>query len=430
MNDDPSPGHSGSAQELITRALENPGCFEALFEQMKDPVACPFPAEVRARALNWLGHTLVQMERFEQAAPCFEEALTVPDDPVRTAERHNNLGMVLGQLGEYEEELQCYERALALMPAPLTHLNLSLAILRLGNFAQGWREYEHRWGEGAPQWTARRSFPQPLWGGSDISGRRLLLYAEQGLGDTLQFVRYVPKVIERGARVILEVQPSLKQLLSGLPDLTALVAGGEPLPEFDLQCPLLSLPLVFRTTLETIPRAIPYLHAGQEARQVWTKRLGEETRFKVGIVWSGSPHHNKDRTRSLPAECMGPLLALRGASFYSFQVGERSIDCHHLETFGPLQDLSPLLTDFSETAAALAQMDVLISVDTAMAHLGGALGLETWLLLPAVADWRWMVDRTDSPWYPTLSLFRQETRGDWDSVVKRVRTELQARLEA
>jgi tetratricopeptide (TPR) repeat protein len=411
----------------IAHSLNELTAFEAAIPHFREALRFPLAPVVKAQALNGLGHALVQLERFEEALPCFQAALLIPDDAAPTAERHCNLGMALGELGRFEDELNCYERALALAPTALTHLNYSLALLRQGDFAQGWREYEHRWGDNAPQSRMRRGFTQPLWDGGDISGQRILLHAEQGQGDTIQFVRYVPLVAARGATVILEVQPALKRLLSRLPGLSALIARGEPVPQFDVQCPLLSLPLAFRTTLETIPSHIPYIEPGEEARRAWEARHGRETNLKVGLVWAGSPSHKKDRTRSAPVECLAPLLGIRGVRFFSFQVGPRSADCERLKQSGQVTDLSPLLTDYNESAAALVQMDLLISVDTSVAHLGGALGLETWVLLPAIADWRWLIGRADSPWYPGMKLFRQTGKGDWSSVAEQVREQLQLR---
>jgi Tfp pilus assembly protein PilF len=419
--------HAFIAHTLNDLASNDRACFEAAIEHFRQALTFALEPKVRAKALNGLGHALAQTGRFEDAADCFVEALSVPDDPAPTAERHCNLGAALGQLGRLEEEVKCYDRAIALAPAPLTRFNLSLAALRLGDFALGWREYEQRWGTGAPQGGSGRSFAEPLWAGGDISGRRILLHAEQGLGDTIQFVRYVPLVAARGATVSLEVQPVLKRLLSGLPGPAAVIARGEPLPEFDVQCPLLSLPLAFGTVLETIPGRIPYLKAGEEARQAWAERIGPETRLRVGLVWAGSPGHKKDRIRSVPVTSLAPLLEIPDVCFYSFQVGPRSADCGCLAPYGPLSDLSPFLTDFHETAAALAPMDLLISVDTSVAHLGGALGVETWVLLPAVADWRWMTGRADSPWYPGMRLFRQTARGDWPPVLEQVREQLRDR---
>jgi tetratricopeptide (TPR) repeat protein len=413
---------------FIASSLANLGCYEEAIAHFGYVSQAALPARTCAAALNQLGHVLACLERFDEAAPCFLGALAVPDEPEAMALRHGNLGSVLGQVGEYAEELQCYERALAIRPSPLTRVNRSLALLRLGDFLNGWREYEHRWGHGAPQEKTRRGFAEPLWTGGPVSGRRILLHAEQGFGDTIQFVRYVPLVAARGAEVILEVQPPLMRLLQGVPGVQHLIAHGDPLPAFDLQCPLLSLPLAFGTKVSTIPNCLPYVCTDAAVRKPWARRLDTEKRLKVGLVWAGSPAHGKDRTRSAPAECLAPLLRTEGAAFYSLQVGGRPGDYERLAAAGPLCDLAPLLTDFAETAAAIEHLDVLIAVDTAVAHLGGAMGAETWLMVPYVPDWRWMLNREDTPWYRNMRLFRQPARGDWPAVVERMRQELAAKI--
>jgi tetratricopeptide (TPR) repeat protein len=409
--------------ELASRILGDQACCEAMLARFRRPSFDGLDPRICARGLNWLGHVLVQRERFAEAEACFRKALEAPDDPVRTAERLSNLGVALGQLGRLDEELDCYERALALSPSPLARFNHAISRLRMGDFAGGWPEYESRWGRGAPQGGSRRAFAEPAWDGSPLDGRRILLYAEQGLGDTLQFVRYAPLVAAAGGRVILEVPASLERLLVSVEGIEAVVQPDGPRPEFDLQCPLLSLPGIFGTTVETIPDRVPYLAPSEEARRAWERRLASVAGLRVGLVWAGSQHHGKDRTRSMPlGTLLGFLPAGQELSLHAFQVGPRRADLAGAPL--PVLDLAPELTDFNETAAALLQMDLLLTIDTSVAHLGGALGVETWLCLPSVADWRWLSGRADSPWYPGMRLFRQPAPGDWASVVERVRREL------
>jgi hypothetical protein len=259
-----------------------------------------------------------------------------------------------------------------------------------------------------------------------LSGKTILLYAEQGVGDCLQFARYAPLVARRGARVLLAVHRELKALLSNLAD--AVFAEGEPLPPFDLRCPLLSLPLAFGTTLATIPDNVPYVHADAEQVARWQTRLGPSGSLRVGLAWSGNPAHKNDYRRSLAFDCLAPVLALPDVQFVSLQKKVRPADAERLRR-SPLIDLAAELNDFADTAAVVASLDLVIAVDTAVAHLAGAMGKPTWVLLPFSPDWRWLLDRDNSPWYPTARLFRQPRIGDWASVIARVAEELWRRAD-
>jgi hypothetical protein len=268
-----------------------------------------------------------------------------------------------------------------------------------------------------------RAYPVRQWNGEDIAGRTILLHGEQGFGDTIQALRYVPLVAARGGRVLLDVPPPLARLAARLPGVAELVTEGQAPSRFDFHSPLLSLPRAFATAPETIPADIPYLSAEPEAIARWGDATAGDG-FKVGLVWAGSPLHRSDARRSIAVEKLEPLLRLPGARFFSLQVGERAADLARLAP-GLVTDLAPKLSDFAETAAVIAHLDLLITVDTAVAHLAGALGRPAWVMLRRVPDWRWLIDREDSPWYPTLRLWRQRTRGDWDEVVRRVRAALQ-----
>jgi hypothetical protein len=293
-------------------------------------------------------------------------------------------------------------------------------LLVLGHLSEGFVKYEWRWKLGT---LVPRGFPVPLWNGEDCAGRTIMLHGEQGYGDTIQGLRYVPMVAARRARVILEVPQPLLRLATSVSGITELVAAGQTLPRFDLACPLLSLPRAFATTLETIPADVPYLAAPAEALTQWRERLaGPE--FKVGFAWAGSKLHRSDAQRTIDIETLAPLLELEGVRWFSLQVGERAADLARLPE-GFVIDLAPQLTDFAETAAAIAHLDLVITVDTAVAHVAGALARPAWVMLRSRPDWRWLLDRADSPWYPTLRLFRQSERGDWDEVVPRVREALQ-----
>jgi hypothetical protein len=256
--------------------------------------------------------------------------------------------------------------------------------------------------------------------GSDLTGRRLLLWAEQGLGDTIQFVRYATQFARQGARLVLECAPQLERLMQSLSGIDSVVTRETSPGEFDVHLPLLSVPRLFGTTTHSIPAAVPYLAPAAADRERWRAELGGGEGLRVGLVWAGSPTHADDRNRSIAPELLEPLLELPGVRWFSLQIGARADHAPR----GPLTDLAPRLVDFAETAAVIANLDLVLSVDTAVAHLAGAVGAPVWTLLPYVPDWRWMLDRDDSPWYPTMRLFRQQHRGEWQPVIERVAAEL------
>jgi Flp pilus assembly protein TadD len=370
--------------------------------------------------LSNLGSTLYQLSRFEEAVKELSRAAWLR--PV-SADACVNLISTLAAMRRPYEGLEWCGRGLAWYPdEPRLYYGRALALLLSGQLGPGWKDYEWRWKSGQLE---PRQFAVPLWDGADPHGRTVLLHAEQGLGDTIQFVRYVSLVAARGATVVLEAPKTLMRLLSGLPGVHKLIARGDELPPFDWQCPLLSLPLAFGTTLESIPNQVPYLHADHELQSKWKTRLNSGGRLKVGLAWAGSPTHLNDHNRSIPFERLLPLLDVPGTAFYSFQVGPAVRDLERLGVSGRVQDLSPdLAPDFAQTAAALAEIDLLITVDTSVAHLAGALGVRTWLLVPYAPDWRWLLDREDSPWYPGMRLFRQSAPKDWPGVVGRVTEEV------
>jgi hypothetical protein len=289
--------------------------------------------------------------------------------------------------------------------------------LLVGDFGRGWEQYEARW-DTTQLAAMKRNFPQPRWRGShDLAGKTILLHAEQGLGDTIQFCRYVPDVAERGGRVVLEVQRPLHALMRTLAGAAEVISRGDPLPAFDLHCPLLSLPLAFGTTLKTVPSATPYLRASSSAAADWDARLGEKRRPRIGLAWSGS--YGNDPSRSIG---LAPLLSLLeiDATFVSLQKDVRAADAGVLRGRRDLIHFGDALTNFSDTAALVSTLDLVISVDTSVAHLAGALGKPVWVLLPFVPDWRWLLDRETSPWYPTARLFREDGTRTWDTAIARV----------
>jgi hypothetical protein len=269
-----------------------------------------------------------------------------------------------------------------------------------------------------------RNFSQPLWlGDGDIKNRTILIHAEQGLGDTLMACRYAPILASLGARVIAEVQPSLKSLLETLDGISQLVAKGEPIPPFDVHCPIMSLPLAFKTTLQTIPAKVPYLTVSENIIKKWRAKL-TGTEIKVGIAWAGNPNHVQDLDRSIPLKDLLPILGVRGTRYFSLQKDFRHGEKQMLDIYSQIARLDPEINDFQDTAAIMMSLDLVISCDTSIVHLAGALGKPAWVLLPFNPDWRWLLDRSDSPWYPTARLFRQTTRGEWSTVVDDVCAEL------
>jgi hypothetical protein len=291
----------------------------------------------------------------------------------------------------------------------------------MGDFERGWKEFEWRW-EVKEASVRRHGFDQQrLWRGEQpIAGKTILLHAEQGLGDTIQFVRYVPDVAALGAKVIVQVHPELKTLISSVAGADGVIGKSEHVPSFDLHCPLLSLPVAFNTRLVSIPAKIPYLSGTSERTASWADRLPKSATPKIGIAWAGNPKHANDGWRSIALPRLMPLLSASGFQFVSIQKDLRDGDLEFLRKQPQLIHLGDQITDFSETAAIMPHLDLVVTVDTAVAHLAGALGRPVWVLLDHTPDWRWMVEREDSPWYPSARLFRQQTGGDWESVVGRV----------
>jgi hypothetical protein len=339
------------------------------------------------------------------------------------ADAHNNRGQSLRDVKRYEEALASYDAALAVQPGHvMAHCNSAAVRLLLGDFKRGWSDYEWRWKK-ASVVRSNRNFPQPQWRGEDIAGKTILLHSEQGFGDTIQFCRYVPLVVARSAQVVFEVQAQLHALMAGIPGAAQVVARGSPLPAFDVHCPMLSLPLAFGTELGTIPAERAYLSVPEEKARNWRMRLAAERRCLVGLAWSGSRGHEEDRKRSIALDTLLPLLD-SDATIVSLQKDVRSADAAVLNARSDILHFGDEWHDFSDTAALISQLDLVISVDTSVAHLAAALGKPTWLLLPEVPDFRWLLGREDSPWYPAMRLFRQDEHRDWESVIARVRDAL------
>ena len=379
-----------------------------------------------AATLLGRGSALHELRRHKEALACFDRALTLaPDD----AAALNNRGAALQELQRYDDALASYARAVALRPDYAeAHYNNGVCRLLQGDLDGGWPEFEWRWQTAAVA-DYNPPFARPLWlGREEIAGKTLLLHPEFGLGDTLQFCRYARLAAARGARVVLQVQPALKTLLSGMPGVEV-IARGEVAPDHDFHCPLLSLPLAFGTRLDTIPAAAPYVAAAPDLIAKWTRRLGPRTRPRVGLVWSGNPKQPNDRNRSSRLAALRPLLGLP-AQFVVLQTEMRGEDRAVLAAHPEIAHFEGEFADFADTAALMALMDLVITVDTSGAHLAGAMARPAWVMLAHVPDWRWLLGRDDCPWYPTMRLFRQPKAGDWASVVQRIGRELPLFLQS
>jgi tetratricopeptide (TPR) repeat protein len=339
-----------------------------------------------------------------------------------------NRANVLCELRRFDEAFAAFAATLALDPAHAgAHWNEGLARLLLGDFQAGWEKYEWRW-QTESQRHQRRDFAQPLWLGNEpLAGKTILVHAEQGYGDTLQFVRYLPQLAALGAKVVLEVQPNLTSLLAGVKGASQVIPKGASLPPFDMHCPMMSLPLALKTSLNSIPSNIPYLEAPNERLRKWQDRLSPRRGLRVAFAWAGSATHKRDLARSIPLAKLQTLFQAVHAQnnqtieWLSVQRDLRDGDAEILKVHSHVQQLGPALNDFGDAAAVLSLADLVITVDTAIAHLAGALGRPVWVLLPFSPDFRWLLDREDSPWYSSARLFRQPSMGDWDSVITRVR---------
>ena len=433
-------------------ALAELGRFEDALASLEKALTI---APGNADAWTHCGNVLFALKRHEEALACYDKALAIRPHHAKT---HNDRGVALAELGRLKAALESYDKAISLKPDPAealnnrglalvelgcideaiesylaataiktdfaeAHFDEALCRLLVGDLPRGWEKYEWRWKRKDRRWKIR-DFPQPKWlGDADVRGETVLLHTEQGLGDTIQFCRYAPLVADRGADVVVVVQPALRSLLESLPGRVRVLADSDALPAFDLHCPLPSLPLAFRTTLESIPARIPYLTPAKERVEAWRARLGRKESLRIGLVWSGHRLHKRDRHRSVPLGHLA-ILARAGYELFSLQKDIRDSDQGAFDSIGIIRHFGGELADFGDTAALASLMDVVISVDTAVAHLAGAIGKRVWIILPYAPDWRWLLEREDNPWYPTARLFRQTRAGDWSSVVARVLEEL------
>jgi Flp pilus assembly protein TadD len=371
-----------------------------------------------------LGNMHTHLGRLDEAVVCYRRAIDLRPN---FSEALNNLGNALKARKQLDEAIASYRVAIELRPDdPELHYNLGMALLAHGDLAAGWPEHEWRWKTRQLR-NGRRDFAQPQWRGEPAEGQTLLIHAEQGYGDTIQFCRYAPLAAARGLQVILEAPAPLVRLLQSLPGVAQIVAHGDPLPSFDLHCPMLSLPPALGTTIATIPGDVPYLRADPAQVAAWRARLAalENQGPRIGLVWNGNPRvalpsaAALGRWRSFSPDRLAPLFEQPDRHFVSLQKDDPEAPTHF-----PLTDLMAEMEDFADTAALIANLDLIISIDTSVAHLAAAMGKPVWLLACFDPCWRWLVERRDSPWYPTLRLYHQPRPGDWDAVLAEVAHDL------
>jgi hypothetical protein len=372
------------------------------------------------------GAALAAVRRWDEACTAYRESLRLKPN---VAGVHHNLGSALKALGRFDEALAQLGRAVELEPdyAAAQTLRALIYLLR-GDLGRGFYEYEWRWKK---KNAALPDYPAPRWEGSSLEGRTLLLQPEQGTGDMLHFVRYAPLLRRFGGRVVLGCSEPLRRLLASLPGVDEFATAGVAAPHFDVYAPLASLPNILGTTLETIPADVPYLFADPSLAERWKSSITDGSQsdkpVKVGIAWQGSLKHPRDNERSVPLELFRPLVEVPGVRLFSLQKGPGSEQLAAADWAGNVIELGSRCEDYADTAAAIENLDLVITVDTSVAHLAGAMGKPTWVVLPLVPDWRWMLARDDSPWYPTMQLFRQREDGNWGKVFERVHSALSER---
>ena len=450
-------GGSAHVYNLMGYSLEQQGCFREAIESYRQAIRLkPDFAE----PYNHMGVIFIEQSQYYQAVINCQKALELAPDYV---EAYNNLGVALNGIGQYVEAMEIYKKAICLdsqyidayynwgnclrnqnqceLAIPIfkkaiqispdcakAHWNLAISYLLAGKFPQGWAEYQYRRNPHLRIITSPHQYEQPYWDGSSFKGKRLLVHYEQGFGDNIQFVRYLPMVKQLGGTVILEVEKPLYGLFKQIKaaDEFVLPSSGSMSPDvtFDFHISILDLPRIFATTIEDIPSEVPYLSAEPAKTKYWKGKLDSKS-FKVGLVWAGSPRHQNDHNRSCPPNYFVPLAKIKGIKLYNLQKDPPSNKKTELVKDISIEYIGREFEDFTDTAAAIENMDLVISVDTSVLHLAGAMGKPVWAIIPFVPDWRWMLDRQDSPWYPTMRLFRQKEPGNWDELLTRLAEQLQ-----
>lgn len=382
-------------------------------------------ATASAAAWEHLGVALSAADRPDEALTALERSAAMAARAPVEAAPFVNRAIALCELGRPDEALPLLEEGLRERPEINGHLQLGVALLTTGRYADGWRQYEHRW-LGEPLLGLRARYGVPQWSGQPLRGRTVLVRSEQGLGDVFQFARYLPMLKEEGARVLFQPLKGMDGIARRFPGVDVVVAEGERLPLFDYFANLMSLPAAFGTTVASIPREIPYLSPDPAYSSKWRSRFADRRAPSVGLAWAGRPQHRVDRHRSLALGQLGPLLAVPGVRFVSLQKGPAAVQAEAVPESVAWDGIGAELDDLDDAAAVLAELDLLVCVDTGLAHLAAAMGKDVWVMLPQPADYRWMTEREDTPWYPTMRLFRQRVRRDWTSVIDRVAAELSA----
>jgi Flp pilus assembly protein TadD len=374
-----------------------------------------------ADAHSNLGNALHDRGMLDEAITSYREAIRLKPDYV---DAHHNLGNVFRAQQRFSEAFASYDEAMRISPNHAqVRLSRALLWLQLGDFEPGWAEYEWRL---QCKDYAMPSFPKPMWDGSPLNGQTILIYGDHGFGDTLQFIRYVPLVQKRGGHVIVAVREPLARVITSCAGVEAVIPEGAVLPDFSVYIPAMSLPRIFGTTLATVPAAVPYLEADLGLSERWRSEMGREPGFRIGIAWQGNPAHARDRQRSFPLSQFEAIARLEGVRLFSLQKDFGTEQIASVATRFAVTDLASRQTDFMDTAAIMKNLDLVISADTSIVHLAGALGVPVWVALGFESDWRWLLDRDDSPWYPTMRLFRQARPGEWDDVFARMADALYA----
>jgi len=368
-----------------------------------------------------MGNALRELGRLQLSVASHQQAIKLAPE---SAEAYYNLGLALRDLGQVDQALAAFERTLGYNANHADcRWDRALTLLLKGDFLRGFDEYDWRW---KLDRSPPRGFTQPIWDGSELKGKTVLIHQEQGFGDMIQFARYIPMIKEKGGIVVVEVQPELSRLFSTIPGVDKVINRGSPLPKFDFYIPMLTLAKVFATTIETIPSTLPYLKApDMHAVQL---PASMDNQRQIGIVWAGKPTHKNDKNRSCDFTHFIELLGIPGTSVYSLQKGDRQADIAKHGCEALVQSLGDRLGDFADTAAIISQLDMVITVDTSVAHLAGALGKPAWVVIPFAPDWRWMMNSTETPWYPSMRLFRQKKPGDWQTVFAELRGALRIEL--
>jgi tetratricopeptide (TPR) repeat protein len=361
-----------------------------------------------------LGNALLDNEQFNDAAACYQNVIQINPNIIQA---YMYLGLIFRITAHLNEALTCYQKVIQLNPDYAeAHWQMANILLLMEDFKNGWKEYEWLW-KTEDFKNRKRSFSQPPWQGQDIKGLTILLYAEYGFGDTIQFIRYAPLVAKLGATIIVECQKELASLLKSAEGIQNVISHGEPLPDFDIHCSLMRLPIIFDTSLKNIPANIPYITANPILVEKWRNRIQhDDSRLKIGLVWAGISMPRK----YCSLEAFAPFGQLKDVTFYSLQKGKNKDQIKNPPKGMKLIDYTDEFCDFSDTAAFIENLDLVISIDTSVAHLAGAMGKPVWTLIHFVPDWRWFLNREDSPWYPTMRLFRQSALEDWESVISNI----------